>query len=153
MVFQLCLRVDEPLGFVLQFDIGAQRVDTGAHAGLLQVSGLVKERLREINTRLCRFHIRGSAQAAEILRDHQRGDLFANCLLLGPGGRYARLRSLPAPPQRQIENRHRETGARLKHFVGAQVLWKGRECNADLRLNIDVPHLFICPERRLRQQT
>src|SRR5438046_10325634 len=78
VVFQLCLRVDEPLGFVLQFDIGAQRVDTGAHAGLLQVSGLVKERLREINTRLCRFHIRGSAQAAEILRDHPRGALLAS---------------------------------------------------------------------------
>ncbi len=70
-VSQLRARHDQALLFVLQLHVGAQGIDAGADAVLLQVGGLIVNGLRQIDARLGGLHIGGGALAAEVLRHHQ----------------------------------------------------------------------------------
>ena len=79
-------RDDQALLFVLQLDVGAQRIDARADAVFLQVGRLVVERLRQVHARLGGLHIGGGALAAEVLRNHQQHALLAHGHFLGAGG-------------------------------------------------------------------
>jgi hypothetical protein len=77
---------DHALLFVLQLDVGAEGIDAGAGAVLLQVGGLIVERLGQIGARLRGVHVGRGALAAEVLRDHQQDAFFAHAEFLRAAG-------------------------------------------------------------------
>ena len=108
-------RDDQALLFVLQLHVGAQGVDAGADAVLLQVGRLVVEGLRQIDARLGGLDIGGGALAAEVLRDHQQHALLANRGLLGARAVDAGLAGAIAAPEGQVEDRRIEVRRRPAH--------------------------------------
>ena len=61
---------NQPLLFILVLDVGAQGVDGSAHAILLQVAGLIEERLGQFHARFIGADVSRRAQASQILRHH-----------------------------------------------------------------------------------
>ena len=97
-------RDDEALLLVLKLDVGAQGIDAGADAVLLQIGGLIVERLREVHLGLGRLYVGRGALAAEILGDDQQDALFASGEFSGAAAVHAELGGAVAAPQGQIED-------------------------------------------------
>src|ERR1019366_4528355 len=110
---QLGARYDQALLLVLQLHIGAQGIDAGADAVLLQVGRLIVEGLRQIDARPGGLHLGGGALAAQVLRHHQHDAVLANRGLLGPRAIDAGLAGAVAAPERQIQHVGGETDAHL----------------------------------------
>src|SRR5258708_4023147 len=124
--FAVIFRFDEALLFILQFDVGAQRVDSGAHALFLQVGCLIVERLRKVNARFGGFNVRHSAQGADILRNDKKNYLFAGRKAVGLAGIHTAASCLVALPEREIKYGRAERWPGGKNLVRADVTWEGK---------------------------
>ena len=94
---QLRARYDHPLLLVLQLHIGAQRVDAGAHAVLLQIGRLVVERLRQVS-RDCAASTSAAARWQPRYCETTSSTLSPAPSFPARGRRDTGLRSLVAPP-------------------------------------------------------
>src|SRR6266404_5103484 len=143
-LFARSLRFQQALLFVLQLDVGAERVDARADAFLLQVRGLIVKRLGQIDARLRRLDVRHGAQRPDILRHYQQNDLLAGGKAVRLAGIRGIARRLVAAEQREIENGSIDGRARGKGGVRSDVAGKTREYPraAELRQYVDALPLF-----------
>ena len=149
---QLGARHDQALLFILELHIGAQGIDAGADAVLLQIGRLIVEGLRQIDARPGGLDIGGGALAAEVLRHHQQHALLANRGLLGARGIDAGLAGAIAAPEREIQHRGIEAGADLLVAVRSHVLGEAGEAEPDGRFQVDAVHGLAGVGADLRQQ-
>jgi len=149
---ELRLGDDQALLFVLKLDVGAERVDAGADAVLLEVGGKVVKRLGEFDARLGCLNVGGGALSAEVLGDHEEDRFFAGGQLVSPGGIDRVGGGAVPPPEGQVEHGSVQGAAQLKGFVGADVLGEVGELETDGGFQVDAMHGLGHVRRRLRQE-
>ena len=145
-------RDDELLFAVLKLHVGAQGIDARTDAVLLQIGGLVVERLRQIHLRLRGCHVRGGALAAEILGDHQQNALFPRGDFPGAAGIDAKLRGAVTTPQGQIEDRRFEIHSHLERLVGSGVLGQTGKGHAEEGVDVEAMVRLLEVPVGLRQE-
>src|ERR1019366_3545350 len=148
---QLGARHDQALLLVLQLHIGAQRIDAGADAVLLQIGRLVVEGLRQIDARPGSFDLGGGALAAQVLRHHQHDAVLADRGLLGARAIDAGLAGAIAAPQRQIQHVGFEADAGLLVSIRSNVLREAGNAQPKGRFQVGAVQRLGGVGGRLRQ--